>query len=100
MSLDLAILCRIATYRKELPDRAEDRPLRSKGAAVRRIFTNMPHQAPAGPRIFYENPLSSVAYGATPFQRKGAKNCREAAIPSPLNLLNLLNPLNPLNPLY
>ena len=44
----------------------------SKGAAERRLFRNVSHQAPLGPRIFYENPLSSVAYGDTPFQRKGA----------------------------
>ena len=65
---------------KELPDRAEDRPLRSKGAAVRRIFTNMPHQAPAGPRIFYENPLSSVAYGDTPGRALRCSLCVQAML--------------------
>ena len=55
----------------ELPDRAEDRPLRSKGTAERRFFTNESHQAPARPRIFYENPLSSVAFSATPPFSKG-----------------------------
>ena len=50
-------------------------------------------QAPLGPRIFYENPLSSVAYGATPFLRKGAKNCG-ASRHHPLNPLNPLNLLN------
>ena len=51
--------------RKELRDSGEDRPLRSKGAAVKRFFTNVSYQAPAGPRPFFERPLSSVAYGDT-----------------------------------
>ena len=51
--------------RKELRDSGEDRPLRSKGAAVRRFFTNVSYQAPAGPWPFFERPLSSVAYGDT-----------------------------------
>ena len=38
------------------PRSGEDRPLRSKGAADRRHFTNESHQALSGPRLFYEKP--------------------------------------------
>ena len=56
--------------RKELPDRAEDRS-----------------------EFFSQDltPLSSVAYGATPFLRKGAKYCGESRHhnPQPEGLSNL-----------
>ncbi|WP_299142584.1 hypothetical protein [uncultured Dialister sp.] len=38
------------------------------------------NQAPLGPRIFYENPLSSVPCGDTSFQRKEALALRQAAL--------------------
>ena len=66
----------------------------SKGAAERRLFRNVSHQAPLGPRIFYENPLSSVAYGDTPFQRMGAFALRYAAL-----VTQKANPVTPCFPL-
>ena len=59
MSLDLAILCRIATYRKELGDSPEDR-----SEELSKDLT----------------PLSSGACGATPFLRKGALALSHAAV--------------------
>ena len=58
--------------RKELPDRAEDRSEYLEDTFV-------PNQALSGPRPFGERPLSSVAYGATFFQRKKAFSLRHEA---------------------
>ena len=43
----------------------------------------MSHQAPSGPRPFFERPLSSVAYGDTFFQRKKALALYHAALVTP-----------------
>ena len=48
--------------------------------AERQLLTNVSYQAPSGLRIFCENPLSSVASGDTPFQRKGAFALRHVAL--------------------
>ena len=65
----------------------------------------MSYQAPAGPRIFFKNPLSSGACGTTSFLRKEAKNCREAATttlgPGPVKPESLQPPkaaVHPKNP--
>ena len=92
----------------ELPDRAEDR---SEYMQEHVYFTN---QAPAGPRIFYENPaiIRRLRRHLLPEEEgSGSSSCSSGdtnvnpvtltsysspkAIPSPLNPLNLLNPLNP-----
>ena len=94
--------------RKELPDRAEDR---SEYMQEHVYLTN---QAPAGPRIFYENPaiIRRLRRHLLPEEEgSGSSSCSSGdtnvnpvtltsysspkAIPSPLNPLNLLNPLNP-----
>jgi hypothetical protein len=56
----------------ELPDRAEDRSEYLEDTFV-------PNQALSGPRPFCERLLSSVAYGATFFQRKKAFSLRHEA---------------------
>ena len=65
MSLDLAILCRIATRWKELPDRAEDRLLQSKGAAERWHCTEESFSPLWGLGFSTKILLSSVACGDT-----------------------------------
>jgi len=57
----------------ELPDRAEDRSEYLEDTFV-------PNQALSGPRPFCEKPLSSVAYGATFFQKKKAFSLRPAVM--------------------